>query len=219
MEVSPSSQWVAIALVSLVAFLCGSLPFSVWIGRLYAKPDVRSVGDGNPGAMNAFRAGGVTLGIAVLLLDVTKGVLPVVLARDVLALDRGALALVAVLPVAGAAFSPFLGLRGGKALAVTLGTWIGLTIWTIPLVAVVAIVAATLLIEPDAWAVAVALAAMLLGVLVWVPHPWWVVALLLQAGIVLWMHRAELVRAPPRRRRHGRHGRHERRPRRVGPPA
>jgi acyl phosphate:glycerol-3-phosphate acyltransferase len=70
----------------------------------------------------------------VLLLDVTKGVLPSS-SPDALGLDGVALALVAALPVAGAAFSPFLGFRGGKALAVTLGTWIGLTLWTIPLVA------------------------------------------------------------------------------------
>ena len=152
---------IAVALAASVAFIGGSLPFAVWTLAVKTKRDVREVGDGNPGAMNVFRAGGVAVGLAVLLLDVTKGVLPVVLARDVLALDGWALALVAVLPVAGAAFSPFLAFRGGKALAVTLGTWIGLTTWTIPLVALVAIVTATLLIEPDGWAVAVALVAML----------------------------------------------------------
>jgi acyl phosphate:glycerol-3-phosphate acyltransferase len=188
-----------IALVSLVAFLSGSLPFAVWTSRALAKRDVRAVGDGNPGAANAFRAGGVALGLAVLMLDVTKGVLPVVLARG-LGLDGLTLALAAVLAVAGAAFSPFLGFRGGKALAVTLGTWIGLTLWTIPLVAVVSIVAATLLIEPDGWAVAVALAAMLVGVLLWVPDPWSPFALLLQSGIILWKHRSELARRPSRRR-------------------
>jgi acyl phosphate:glycerol-3-phosphate acyltransferase len=188
-----------IALVSLVAFLSGSLPFAVWTSRALAKRDVRAVGDGNPGAANAFRAGGVALGLAVLMLDVTKGVLPVVLARG-LGLDGLTLALAAVLAVAGAAFSPFLGFRGGKALAVTLGTWIGLTLWTIPLVAVVSIVAATLLIEPDGWAVAVALAAMLVGVLLWVPDPWSAFAMLLQSGIILWKHRSELARRPSRRR-------------------
>jgi acyl phosphate:glycerol-3-phosphate acyltransferase len=192
-----------LALVSLLAFLSGSLPFAVWTSRVLAKRDLRTVGDGNPGATNAFRAGGVALGTVVLLLDVSKGVLPVVLAR-VLGLDGPWLAPVAALTVAGAAFSPFLGFRGGKALAVTLGTWIGLTTWTIPLVAVVAIVAATLLIEPDGWAVAAALAAMLAGVLLWAPDPWWVAALLLQSGIILWKHRSELVRTPRRRRRRGR---------------
>ena len=192
---------VEFALAALVAFIGGSLPFALWASRLAGAGDVRSVGDGNPGAMNAFRTGGAGLGIAVLLLDVTKGVLPIVFARDLLGLDGWVLALVAALPVAGAAFSPFLGFRGGKALAVLLGTWIGLTLWTIPLIALGTIVVATLLIEPDGWAVAVALAAMLLGVLAWVPGGWPVLTLLLQAGIILWKHRSQLAQSPRRRRR------------------
>ncbi|TVR92424.1 MAG: glycerol-3-phosphate acyltransferase [Trueperaceae bacterium] len=192
---------ITVVLAALIAFLAGSLPFALWTSSLVAKRDVRTVGDGNPGAMNAFRAGGATVGVAVLLLDVTKGVLPIVLARDVLGLGGVALALIAVLPVAGAAFSPFLGFRGGKALAVLLGTWIGLTLWTIPLVALGTVVVATLLIEPDGWAVAVALAAMLIGVLLWVPGGWPLLALLLQATVVLWKHRDQLAQAPRRRRR------------------
>ena len=201
-DLSSSSLWVGAALAALIAFVSGSLPFAPWLGRLVAKQDVRAVGDGNPGATNVFRAGGVAVGLAVLLLDVSKGVLPVVLAKGLFGLDGWALAVVAVLPVAGAAFSPFLGFRGGKALAVTLGTWIGLTIWTIPLVAIVAIVAAALLIESRGWAVAAALAAMLLGLLLWLPSGWSVVALLLQAAIILWKHRSDLAR-PPRARRLG----------------
>ncbi len=202
MDAPSSSPLASVALASLIAFVSGSLPFSLWIGRLIAKRDVRDVGDGNPGATNALRAGGAALGVTVLLLDVSKGVLPVVIARDALGLDGWTLALVAVLPVVGAAFSPFLGFRGGKALAVTLGTWIGLTLWTVPLVAVVAIVVATFLMEPDGWAVAAALTAMLVGVVLWTPGCALVVALLLQAVIILWKHRADLVR-PPRSRRVG----------------
>ena len=196
MDSSSSNLWVSAALVSIVAFLSGSLPFASWLGRLVAKKEVRAVGDGNPGATNAFRAGGLSLGIAVLLLDVSKGVLPVVFAKEVFGVDGWLLALVAVLPVAGAAFSPFLGFRGGKGLAVTLGTWIGLTLWTIPLIAVVAIVVATLLVEPDAWAVAAALTAMGLGVVLWVPDVWLALALALQAAVILWMHRFELAQNP-----------------------
>lgn len=192
---------LAVAIAALVAFVGGSLPFALWTSRLAGKGDVRAVGDGNPGAMNAFRTGGPVLGVAVLLLDVTKAVLPVVLARDVLGLDGPSLALVAALPVAGAAFSPFLGFKGGKALAALLGTWIALTLWTIPLVALAAVVVATRLIEPDGWAVAVALAAMLVGVLLWVPGGWPVLTLVLQAAIILWKHRAQLAEPPRRRRR------------------
>ena len=200
MDVATSSTWVRTGLGALVAFVSGSLPFALWVGRAWLGRDVRDVGDGNPGATNAYRAGGPALGLTVLLLDVTKGVLPVVLAREALDLSGASLALVAALPVAGAAFSPFLGFRGGKALAVLLGTWIGLTVWTIPLVAVGSIVVATLLVAPSAWAVAAALAAMAAGVLLWVPGGWPLATLAVQSAIILWKHRAELAQRPRRRR-------------------
>lgn len=189
-----------IALAALTAYVGGSLPFAWWILKLTARKDVRAVADGNPGATNVFRAGGVAPGLAVLLLDVTKGVLPVVLARDALGLGGWALALAAVLPVVGAAFSPFLALRGGKALAVTLGTWIGLTTWTVPLVAVVTIVLATLLLEPEGWTVVVALAAMMIDVVLWVPNLWPSVALLAQSAVLLWKQRTSLAERPRWRR-------------------
>lgn len=217
MDLAAWSPSATVAIAALLAYVSGSLPFAAWTLRLVAGRDVRAVGDGNPGATNAFRAGGPALGGAVLLLDVTKGVLPVVVARDALGLGAWPLALVAVLPVVGAACSPFLGFRGGKALAVTLGTWIGLTIWTIPLVAVVAIVTATLLIEPDGWAVAAALAAMAIAVALGVPDRSQLATILLQTGIILWKHRTELAR-PPRRRRRAEPRNDPRPPRAVPPP-
>lgn len=45
---------VSIAMV-FIAFLSGSFPFSVWLGKLFMKVDVRKYGDGNPGAANVFR--------------------------------------------------------------------------------------------------------------------------------------------------------------------
>lgn len=213
MDLATSGTWAPIAFAALVAFLSGSLPFALWVGRLWLRRDVREVGDGNPGATNAYRAGGPVLGAVVLMLDVTKGVLPIVLARDALGLSGVPLALVAALPVAGAAFSPFLGFRGGKALAVLLGSWIGLTLWTIPLIGLATIVVATRRLEPDGWAVAVTLTAMLLGVLLWVPERALLLTLPVQAAIIVWKHRADLAEAPRRRRRGAD------RPRSAGPPA
>jgi hypothetical protein len=55
-----------------LAFLCGSLPFSVWVGKILLDLDVRKYGDGNPGAANAFRTGNKLVGLLVLLLDISK---------------------------------------------------------------------------------------------------------------------------------------------------
>lgn len=187
------------ALTSLGAFLCGAMPFSVWLGKLIAKRDVRDYGDGNPGAMNAFRAGSALLGLAVLLLDVTKGVLPVAFAVDSLGYTDWRLAVIAVMPVAGHAFSPFLRFRGGKGLAVTLGTWIALTVWRIPLVAVTVIVVATLLLRQNSWAVALTLLALGVAIALWLPNAWLEAALLGQSAVIIWKHRTEF-REPPRPR-------------------
>ena len=56
----------------VVGFLVGSLPFSVWWVRWMAHRDVRRFGDGNPGAISAWRAGGWRAGAPVLVLDVAK---------------------------------------------------------------------------------------------------------------------------------------------------
>ncbi|HQP09669.1 MAG TPA: glycerol-3-phosphate acyltransferase, partial [Anaerolineaceae bacterium] len=66
--------WIAFV---LIAFLFGSLPFSLWLGKLSLKVDVRQYGDGNPGAANVFRAGGKGIGLLAIILDVTKAALPV----------------------------------------------------------------------------------------------------------------------------------------------
>jgi glycerol-3-phosphate acyltransferase PlsY len=67
---------ISIAMV-FISFLLGSLPFSVWLGKLFLRVDVRNVGDGNPGAANVFRSGSKAIGLLALLLDVSKAALPV----------------------------------------------------------------------------------------------------------------------------------------------
>jgi glycerol-3-phosphate acyltransferase PlsY len=153
--------------------------------------------------MNVLRSGHAITALIALLLDVSKGVVPVVVAAQVPTWRGWPLALIAVLAVAGNAFSPFLRFRGGKSLAVTLGTWIGLTLWQIPLIAVTVVVVADLLVQPDGWAVLVALAAMGLGVSFWLRDPALGVALLGQSAIILSKHRSDLAQRPRWRRRTG----------------
>lgn len=159
------------ALVALLAFASGSIPWSVWLGRLFLRKDVRHYGDGNPGATNVFRAGGRALFFAALLLDITKAAVPVAWAFHSLGIGGWAMLPIAVAPILGHAFSPFLGFRGGKALAVTLGVWIGLTQWPVPLAAVVGIVVWRTAVAPTGWAVMLTLVGMMITVLVWSPEP------------------------------------------------
>ena len=57
---------------SLVGFVSGSIPFALIIGKIFAKTDIRTVGDGNPGGTNALKAGGLKVGIPAILLDILK---------------------------------------------------------------------------------------------------------------------------------------------------
>ena len=115
------------------AFLSGSLPLSVWIGRWGLGVDIRQIGDGNPGGTNVWRAGGPVWGLLAILCDAFKGTIPVALAAHHYGWQGWPLVALAVAPVCGHAFSPFLNFRGGKALAVTFGVWTGLTVWLGPL--------------------------------------------------------------------------------------
>ena len=118
---------MSIVIGTLIAFVAGSIPFSVLLGRWLARADIRRFGDANPGAANAWKAGGAKIGVLALLLDFLKGAIPVGLAHFATGLRGWALVPIALAPILGHAFSPFLGFRGGKAVAVTVGAWSGVT--------------------------------------------------------------------------------------------
>ena len=143
------------------AYLCGSIPFSVWLGRLLLRAEIRRFGDGNPGGTNVIRAGGTVLGIVVILLDALKGLLPIVLARNYGQLGSWPLTAVALAAIVGHAFTVFLGFRGGKAVAVTFGVWGGLTGWPTLLLLGGLLLAAYLLLTIDGWAVMLTLCGLL----------------------------------------------------------
>jgi glycerol-3-phosphate acyltransferase PlsY len=116
-----------------IGFLFGSMPFSYWLGKLLLHEDIRDYGDGNPGAFNIWKAGGADIGLLALLLDYLKGNVPVMIAHFGSDVNNWWLFPIALSPVIGHAFSPFLGFKGGKALAATFGIWSGLTLWRGPI--------------------------------------------------------------------------------------
>ncbi|MGB9742768.1 MAG: glycerol-3-phosphate acyltransferase [candidate division WOR-3 bacterium] len=118
-------------LLPLLGFISGSMMFSLWLGKLRGR-DIRQFGDGNPGAVNAFRAAGPIIGSISLMLDFLKGMVPAGVGFWQFHLAGIPLALLVLTPVLGHAFSPFLRFKGGKALAVTFGVWSGITLWQVP---------------------------------------------------------------------------------------
>lgn len=180
----------------LLAYLCGSMPFSVWLGKRFLGIDVRHVGDGNPGAANVFNEGSKLVGLLALMLDVSKAAVPVGLAYNNLGIRGVPMFLIAIAPILGHVFSPFLGFRGGKAIATALGVWIGLTIWKASLAGVIAALIGITLFTSPGWAVMLALGGILITLLLWLPDPLLLFVLASETLILAWTHRADLSRLP-----------------------
>ena len=115
----------------LMGYLLGSIPFGLLLTRAAGLGDIRNVGSGNIGATNVLRTGRKGLAAATLLLDAVKGVIAVLIADQV-----GQLAAVgaAAGAVIGHMFPVWLGFKGGKGVATTLGIMWGLS-WSVGAVA------------------------------------------------------------------------------------
>lgn len=107
-------------LLVVSGYLIGSLPMGVIVARLSGGRDPRSVGSGRTGGTNALRAMGPGRGLAVGLLDIAKGALPVVLAA-VAGADALVQALTGIAAVLGSSRSIFLRLHGGRGVATAIG--------------------------------------------------------------------------------------------------
>jgi glycerol-3-phosphate acyltransferase PlsY len=175
-----------------VSFLLGAMPFSVWMGKLLLRTDVRSYGDGNPGAINAWRAGSYKSGLPALLLDYLKGAVPVSLASFKFGFAGWQLVVVALSPVLGHAFSPFLRFRGGKAVAVTFGIWTGLTLWEGPTMLGIFLGISFLLQRADAWSVILAMLGLLVYFLLRQADTFILIIWFGNALILAWKHRHDL---------------------------
>lgn len=117
-----------------ISYLIGSFPTAYILGRILKRIDIRKFGSGNVGATNAFRILGRTAGISVLIIDILKGIIPVVFISEFIIyhipfltpeIIRIILGLTAVL---GHNWTIFLNFKGGKGVATSLGVLIGLGI-------------------------------------------------------------------------------------------
>jgi acyl phosphate:glycerol-3-phosphate acyltransferase len=119
-----------IVVVIIIAYLLGSLPSAVLVGKLFYNTDVREHGSGNAGATNTFRVLGKKAGIIVFILDFGKGVLAASMPQllslsqtSVLSLTQLQL-LCGLCVVVGHIFPLFAGFRGGKGVATTFGVFV-----------------------------------------------------------------------------------------------
>src|SRR5436305_9705250 len=115
---------MAPVLLVVAGYVLGSMPWGLWLVRIFRGEDIRTKGSGNIGATNVWRVYGRRLGLAAVLLDTAKGFVPAFVATKVAGHDAGVLA-------GGAAmFGHFRPLflkfrRGGKVVATTGGAFLG----------------------------------------------------------------------------------------------
>lgn len=120
--------YLTMIMLVILAYLLGSLPTAVWIGKWFRGLDVREHGSGNAGATNAMRVLGTKIAIIVLVIDAMKGIAAVSLASVlpdesfktvewfiIFQMFLGAMAIV------GHVFPVFAGFKGGKGIATLVG--------------------------------------------------------------------------------------------------
>jgi glycerol-3-phosphate acyltransferase PlsY len=115
------------AIFCLISYLIGSIPTGYWMGLIVKRIDIRTVGSKNIGATNVFRILGRKYGILVLILDILKGIIPVIAARIYFSHELQIVwILVGMAAVCGHTWTIFLRFKGGKGVATSLGVFLGL---------------------------------------------------------------------------------------------
>ncbi|MCX5713569.1 MAG: glycerol-3-phosphate 1-O-acyltransferase PlsY [Candidatus Omnitrophica bacterium] len=122
--------WIITGIIT--SYILGSIPTAYIFGRLLKGIDIRKAGSGNVGATNAMRVLGKGPGITVLLLDIFKGIVPVIFLGNFLLSKRIPISeetlriILGLACISGHNWTIFLQFKGGKGVATTLGVLIGL---------------------------------------------------------------------------------------------
>lgn len=107
----------------LGGYLSGSVPFGLILTRLAGMGDIRAIGSGNIGATNVLRTGNKKIAAATLLLDALKGLVPVVIAKQI---HMDLAVITALFALLGHIFPVWLKFKGGKGVATGIGVLLGL---------------------------------------------------------------------------------------------
>ena len=115
-------------LLCLTTYLIGSIPFAYLYGKHIKKIDIREHGSKNVGATNALRVLGTKAGIIVLVLDILKGLLPVIFFSKWIGENYSQFipVLIGICAILGHTFTVFLKFKGGKGVATSAGVVLAL---------------------------------------------------------------------------------------------
>lgn len=177
----------------LLAYLAGSIPFGLVVGKVFYHVDVREHGSGNVGTTNVFRVLGKKAGAVVLVGDMLKGFAPAFVAAHVFHLAPWITIFIAAAPVVGHMYSMFLKGSGGKGVA----TGAGVVLALVPLAfGIIILVWVLLTLTTRYVSLASLVAALLVPVLVFAfgyPLPYEIAGVLLTV-VIFWAHRGNIRR-------------------------
>jgi glycerol-3-phosphate acyltransferase PlsY len=183
----------------ILAYLIGSIPSSVWIGKRFYGTDVREHGSKNAGATNTLRTLGKKAGVIVLLLDILKGWMAVSLVC-LSTYHSGSSTRVhlevamAIAAIIGHIFPIYAGFRGGKGVATTMGIIMGIS----PIIALLCIVVFALVLIVSHY-VSLASIIAVVSFPIWIvlyktTHPWLLAFSVLLPVMVIITHRKNVFR-------------------------
>ncbi|MFH1859712.1 MAG: glycerol-3-phosphate 1-O-acyltransferase PlsY [bacterium] len=162
-------MWIIAAIFCLISYLIGSIPTGYWVGLMVKRIDIRTVGSKNIGATNVFRILGRKYGILVLVIDILKGVIPVIGARIYFPHEFQIIwILIGMSAICGHTWTIFLRFKGGKGVATSLGVFLGLA--PIPVLIVIPVFAAIVYFTRFV-SLGSIVASLLLSPLVWIFAP------------------------------------------------
>ena len=173
----------------ILAYLVGSIPNALWIGKMFKNIDVREFGSGNVGATNATRVLGWKLAVMVLIFDAFKGMIFIIIAR-ILGLEDIYVVLIGLAAILGHSYSIYLKFKGGKAVATSLGVMLVL----IPKVVMILIIVFLLIVIISGYVSLASISvAGLLPILSYIMYNNIIALLSLVVGIlVIWRHKSNI---------------------------
>ncbi len=118
-------------LVYAIAYLFGSIPFALIIGKIFYNTDIRTQGSGNLGGTNAGRVLGKAAGVSVAALDMLKAFFVILIANQFLPDDPGYVAFAGVFAAIGHCYPIFAQFRGGKAVSTAFGYLLGVSLFLV----------------------------------------------------------------------------------------
>jgi glycerol-3-phosphate acyltransferase PlsY len=176
----------------IAPFLFGSIPFGLLITQSAGLGDIRNIGSGNVGATNVLRTGKKGLALATLLCDAGKGATAVILARLMAPDDLWVPLAAALFAVLGHMFSPWIGFKGGKGVATSIGVILA-TAWPVGVLAILIWVFMAWKFRYSSLAALSAAAATPFLALLFAPWQTAVVFIGI-AGLVAWRHEGNIKR-------------------------